>query len=82
MYFISLPFQLLTTGAVLQQGSLALVVLTALHAGIIVGLFWALLGNAIVSTQVVEDGTLSSLIVRLFSACFHVLCYRLFPICY
>ena len=64
MYFISLPFQLLTTGAVLQQGSTALVALTALHAGIVAGLFWALLGNAIVSTQVVEDGTLSSLIVR------------------
>lgn len=64
MYFISLPFQLLTTGAVLQQGSTALVALTALHAGVVAGLFWALLGNAIVSTQVVEDGTLSSLIVR------------------
>jgi len=62
MYLISLPFQLLTTGAVLQQGSLALVVLTAIHAGIVAALFWTLLGNAIVSTQVVEDGTLSSLI--------------------
>jgi len=68
LYFISLPFQLLTTGAVLQQGSLALVVLTAIHAGTVAALFWTLLGNAIVSTQVVEDGTLSSLIVRLFSA--------------
>jgi len=64
MYFISLPFQLLTTGAVLQQGSTALVALTALHAGVVAALFWALLGNAIVSTQVVEDGTLSSLVVR------------------
>ena len=68
LYFISLPFQLLTTGAVLQQGSTALVVLTAIHAGIIAGLFWTLLGNAIVSTQVVEDGTLSSLIVCFFPA--------------
>lgn len=65
MYFLSLPFQLITTGAVLQQGSTALVALTGLHAGIVAALFWALLGNAIVSTQVVEDGTLSSLIVRL-----------------
>jgi len=71
LYFISLPFQLLTTGAVLQQGSLALVVLTAIHAGIIVALFWTLLGNAIVSTQIVEDGTLSSLIVRLSPCCIH-----------
>lgn len=65
LYLISLPFQLLTTGAVLQQGSTTLVVLTAIHAGIVAALFWTLLGNAIVSTQVVEDGTLSSLIVRL-----------------
>jgi hypothetical protein len=32
--------------------------------GIVAALFWALLGNAIVATQVVEDGTPSSLIVR------------------
>jgi len=38
------------------------VALTAIHAGVVVALFWTLLGNAIVSTQVVEDGTLSSLI--------------------
>lgn len=69
LYFLSLPLQFLTTGAVLQQGTTALVVLTAIHAGVVVALFWTLLGNAIVSTQVVEDGTLSSLIVR-FSLCF------------
>jgi len=68
LYFISLPFQLITTGAVLQQGSTALVVLTAMHAGIVAALFWTLLGNAIVSTQVVEDGTLSSLIPLCFFA--------------
>lgn len=66
LYFLSLPFQLLTTGAVLQQGSTALVVLTAIHAGIIAALFWSLLGNALVSTQIVEDGTLSSLIPLCF----------------
>jgi len=66
LYFLSLPFQLLTTGAVLQQGSLALVVLTAIHAGTVAALFWTLLGNAIVSTQVVEDGTLSSIIPLCF----------------
>lgn len=37
--------------------------LTAIHAGVVAATFWALLANAIVSTQVVEDGTLSSLIV-------------------
>lgn len=62
LYIITLPLQLLTTGAVLEPESTALVVLTAIHAGAVAALFWTLLGNAIVSTQVVEDGTLSSLI--------------------
>jgi hypothetical protein len=39
-------------------------VLTAIHAGLVAALFWALLANGIVATQVVEDGTPSSLIVR------------------
>ncbi|EDR08112.1 uncharacterized protein LACBIDRAFT_250182, partial [Laccaria bicolor S238N-H82] len=62
LYLLTLPLQLLTTGSLLEQGSTALVVLTAIHAGVVAGLFWALLANAIVATQVVEDGTLSSLI--------------------
>lgn len=62
VYLLTLPFQLLTTGSILEQGSTALVVLTAIHAGLIAALFWALLANAIVSTQIVEDGTPSSLI--------------------
>ncbi|KAI0824978.1 chitin synthase III catalytic subunit [Trametes gibbosa] len=61
-YFLTLPFQLISTGAFLQQGSTALTVITAIHAGFVAATFWSLLGNAIVSTQVVEDGTLSSLI--------------------
>ncbi len=65
LYLLTLPLQLVTTGAFLHQGSTALVVLTAIHAGAVAATFWALLGNAIVSTQLVEDGTLSSLIVRL-----------------
>lgn len=32
--------------------------------GLMVTTFWMLLGNAIVATQVVEDGTMSSLVVR------------------
>ncbi|TFY82526.1 hypothetical protein EWM64_g1485 [Hericium alpestre] len=66
LYLLSLPLQLLTTGAFLHQGSTALVVLTAIHAGVVAALFWALLGNAIVATQVVEDGTISSLIPYYF----------------
>ncbi|KAJ7066808.1 chitin synthase III catalytic subunit [Mycena belliarum] len=62
LYFLTLPLQLVTTGAFLEQGSTALVVLTAIHAGTVAALFWSLLANALVATQVVEDGTPSSLI--------------------
>jgi len=61
-YLLSLPLQLLTTGSILAQGTLALTVLTALHAAVVVALFWGLLANGIVATQVVEDGTLGSVI--------------------
>jgi len=63
LYLLSLPLQLLTTGSLLQQGSKALIILTSIHARLVVALFWGLLANALVATQVVEDGTLSSLIV-------------------
>lgn len=38
-----------------------------MHVGLLVGLFWVLLWCAFLSLQVVEDGTLLSLIVRLNS---------------
>jgi hypothetical protein len=47
-----------------MQGSTSLVVITAIHAGLVAALFWTLLANALVATQVVEDGTRSSLVVR------------------
>ena len=62
-YLVTLPLQLITTGSFLEQGSTALTAITAVHAGFVAATFWALLGNAIVSTQVVEDGTMSSLVV-------------------
>ncbi|KZP03613.1 hypothetical protein FIBSPDRAFT_1015770 [Athelia psychrophila] len=62
LYTLSLPFQLITTGSFLQQGSTPLVVITGIHAGIVAALFWALLANGIVATQVVEDGSASSII--------------------
>ncbi|KAG7092368.1 hypothetical protein E1B28_008727 [Marasmius oreades] len=62
LYLLTLPFQLLTTGSLLEQGSTALVALTAIHAGLVATLFWSLLSNALVSTQVVEDGTISSIL--------------------
>jgi hypothetical protein len=61
LYFLTLPFQLITNGSLLKQGSTVLVVLTAIHAALVATLFWALLANALVSTQVVEDGTMASL---------------------
>lgn len=66
LYLITLPLQLVTTGSLLEQGSTALIAVTAVHAGAVVALFWSLLANAIVATQIVEDGTLSSLVVRGF----------------
>lgn len=61
-YLLTLPFQLITTGSFLEQGTTPLVVITAIHAGLVAATFAALLGNALVATQVVEDGTLSSIV--------------------
>ncbi|KZV98289.1 hypothetical protein EXIGLDRAFT_607098 [Exidia glandulosa HHB12029] len=73
MYCISLVFQILTLGSYLEQGSTALAVLTSLHAGIVAGLFWFLLANAIISTQVVEDGTPASVLpYAIFGTAFFV----------
>jgi len=63
IYLLTLPLQLITSGSLLTQGSTSLVVLTALHAGAVANLFWSLLANTIIATQVVEDGMLSSLIL-------------------
>ena len=61
--YLTLPLQLPTTGSLLEQGSTALAVFTAIHAGLVAGLSWALLANAIVTTKVIEDGTLRGLVV-------------------
>ncbi|KAJ3835157.1 chitin synthase III catalytic subunit, partial [Lentinula raphanica] len=71
IYFLTLPFQLLTTGAVLEQGSTALVALTAIHAGLVAAFFWALIMNALIATQKIEDGTPATLVPYfLFCAAF------------
>ncbi|ORX41155.1 chitin synthase III catalytic subunit-domain-containing protein [Kockovaella imperatae] len=49
--------QIITMSSLLEQGTTALTVLSAIHIALIVSFFWVLLGNAIVATQVVEDGT-------------------------
>ncbi|KZT57175.1 hypothetical protein CALCODRAFT_524061 [Calocera cornea HHB12733] len=61
-YALTCVFQLLTTGSLFQQGSEALAILTAIHMALVTTLFWQLLGNALVATQWVEDGTLSSMV--------------------
>ncbi|KAF7317686.1 hypothetical protein MKEN_00856300 [Mycena kentingensis (nom. inval.)] len=68
LYFLTLPLQLITTGSFLEQGSTSLVALTAIHAGLVAALFWSLLANGLVATQVVEDGTPSSLVPFYFFA--------------
>lgn len=67
VYLITLPLQLISTGSFLEQGTTPLVVFTAIHAGAVAALFWTLLGNAVIATQIVEDGTPSSLVVRCIS---------------
>ena len=64
LYLLTLPFQLLTTEAILKQGTKPLVIFTAIHAGLIAALFWGLLANALKATQIIKDGTASSLIVH------------------
>lgn len=61
VYLITLPIQIVTNGSLLPQGSTALVVLTAIHAGLVVALFWILIANAVVATQWIEDGTMASI---------------------
>lgn len=62
LYLLTLPLQIITNGSLLEQGSTALVVLTAIHAGVVVALFWVLIANAIVATQLIEDGTMASIV--------------------
>lgn len=51
-YILTLILQILTNGAVLEQGSTPILILTAIHAAIVAGMFWFLVFNGIVATQV------------------------------
>lgn len=62
MYAAVQALQLLDTGAIFRAGSNVLVWLTGAHIGLIVGFFWVLLWCAFLSLQIVEDGTLLSLV--------------------
>ncbi|KAF5344813.1 hypothetical protein D9756_011088 [Leucocoprinus leucothites] len=63
-YLISLLLQLLTGGALLEQGTQAIGALTAIHCGIVASLFWVLLWYAFTTIQVLEDGQTASILVR------------------
>ncbi|GAA5823031.1 hypothetical protein JCM5353_007864 [Sporobolomyces roseus] len=62
MYALVQGAQLADNSALLRAGSVALTWITAAHVGLLVGLFWVLVWVAFLSLQVVEDGTLLSLI--------------------
>jgi len=63
-YLISLVFQLVTAGALLEQGTQAITALTAIHCGIVSSLFWALLWYTFTTMQVLDDGRTASVLVR------------------
>ncbi|WVQ87834.1 hypothetical protein IAS59_001564 [Cryptococcus gattii] len=66
-------FQIVTMTSLLKQGSKGLVIVSAIHIAIIVVFFWILLGNALIATQVVEDGTAAALVpLSIFSILFFV----------
>ncbi|GAA6062320.1 hypothetical protein JCM10212_006872 [Sporobolomyces blumeae] len=62
LYALVQGAQLADNSALLRAGSIALTWITAVHTGLLVGLFWVLVWVAFLSLQIVEDGTLLSLI--------------------
>ncbi|KAM0747402.1 hypothetical protein T439DRAFT_359726 [Meredithblackwellia eburnea MCA 4105] len=61
VYALVQAAQLVDTGAFLRAGGTALSWVSAVHLGLVVGMFWTLLWVAFLSLQVVEDGTLPSI---------------------
>jgi hypothetical protein len=70
-YLVSLVFQIVTGGALLEQGTQALGALTAIHCGIVASLFWVLLWNALTMVQLIDDGQVVSIMVRSAPSSFH-----------
>ncbi|KAH9811019.1 chitin synthase III catalytic subunit-domain-containing protein [Melampsora americana] len=60
IYALCSLFQLLDTGAILRQGSRAIVWITALHQTLVVSFFVVLVWLGLLGFQVVEDGSLTS----------------------
>lgn len=53
-YAAHCALSVITMSSVLEQGTTALAVLSAVHVAVVVTFFWILLGNALIATQVVE----------------------------
>jgi len=53
-YALHSALTIITMSSILMQGTTALAVLSAVHIAVVAALFWILLGNALVATQVVE----------------------------
>ncbi|KXN86845.1 Chitin synthase export chaperone [Leucoagaricus sp. SymC.cos] len=62
-YLVSLILQIVTGGALLEQGTQAIGALTAIHCGIVASLFWVLLWNAFTTTQLLDDGRVVSVMI-------------------
>ncbi|KAJ9098831.1 hypothetical protein QFC20_005885 [Naganishia adeliensis] len=63
VFAATLVVKIFTTGNVLKQGSAAISVLSALHVGLLALSGWILLLNAAVAFQLLEDGSVSSLLI-------------------
>lgn len=73
-YEATIAFNALVAGSFMKQGSLVLCIFTAIHQALLSTLFWCLLATALVATQMVEDGSMSSLlpIFMIWIFCFMV----------
>ncbi|WVR08452.1 hypothetical protein IAU60_005507 [Kwoniella sp. DSM 27419] len=60
-YAVHSLFKVLTTSSLFEQGGLGLAVMSSIGVAVDVAMFWVLLGNALVATQAVEDGTVAAL---------------------
>ncbi|ODN82805.1 hypothetical protein L202_01077 [Cryptococcus amylolentus CBS 6039] len=72
-YGLYAALQAVTMSSVLEQGGKALAILSAIHVAVGVVTAWLLLGNALIATQVVEDGTAAAIVpLTVFSILFFV----------
>ncbi|WVQ85849.1 hypothetical protein IAT38_008017 [Cryptococcus sp. DSM 104549] len=60
-YLVHCGLQIVTMSSVLEQGTKGLAAVSAVHTAVVVVVFWLLLGDGLIATQVVEDGTAAAL---------------------